>query len=160
MCGSTGSERERAAGGARYRRRRRGRSGGCARESRRAIRLRTDGRRLSGGRVESAQLDDGTAVECDLVVVGIGAVPNQELAAATGIDCDKGILVDVDGRTNDPAIFAAGDCTNRPLGSGGLRGRLESVHNAVEQGMWLPPRFSDNLGRSSMCRGSGRISTA
>ncbi|MFI6315609.1 NAD(P)/FAD-dependent oxidoreductase [Nocardia fusca] len=85
-------------------------------------------------RVESAHLDDGSEVPCDLVVVGIGAVANQELAAAAEIDCDNGILVDLDGRTSDPSIFAAGDCTNRPLGRDGTRGRLESVHNAIEQG--------------------------
>lgn len=86
------------------------------------------------GRVNTAKLADGTEIACDLVLVGIGILPNQELAADAGLACQNGILVDRDARTNDPRIFAAGDCTVRPLVHYGRTGRLESVHNAIEQG--------------------------
>jgi 3-phenylpropionate/trans-cinnamate dioxygenase ferredoxin reductase subunit len=60
-------------------------------------------------------------------------VANDELAAAAGIACDRGILVDACTRTSDPAVFAAGDCAVRKLADGTLL-RLESVQNATEQG--------------------------
>ncbi|MEL6324706.1 MAG: FAD-dependent oxidoreductase, partial [Pseudomonadota bacterium] len=88
----------------------------------------------TGGRVSAARLASGEDVPCDLVLVGIGIVPNQDLAEDAGIACANGILVDEDARTNDPRIFAAGDCANRPLVHYGRTGRLESVHNAIEQG--------------------------
>ncbi|MEL6258180.1 MAG: oxidoreductase C-terminal domain-containing protein, partial [Pseudomonadota bacterium] len=70
----------------------------------------------------------------DLVLVGIGILPNQELAAEAGLPCGDGIIVDRDARTADPRIFAVGDCARRPLTHYGRAGRLESVHNAIEQG--------------------------
>jgi len=90
---------------------------------------------LSGtDRVTGVRQDDDGEPACDAVVVGIGALPNDELARNAGLECDGGIVVDTDGRTADPSVFAAGDCTNRPLDTSRGRGRLESVHNAVEQG--------------------------
>ena len=86
------------------------------------------------GKVTAARLASGEELACDLALVGIGILPNQELAAEAGIACDNGILVDRDARTNDPRIFAAGDCASRPLVHYGRHGRLESVHNAIEQG--------------------------
>jgi 3-phenylpropionate/trans-cinnamate dioxygenase ferredoxin reductase component len=75
----------------------------------------------------------GAVLDADLVVVGIGVHPNQELAAAAGLSCDGGIVVDEFARTSDPTVVAAGDCTwhrntlfERPH-------RLESVQNAVDQ---------------------------
>ena len=85
------------------------------------------------GWVSGVQLADGTLVPAGLVLVGIGAVANDELAAAAGIACDRGILVDACGRTSDPAVFAAGDCAVRKLADGTTL-RLESVQNATEQG--------------------------
>ncbi len=76
---------------------------------------------------------DGEAVAADLAVVGIGVVPNTELAEAAGLDCDDGIVVDETTRTADPHIYAAGDCTNHPNPLLGRRLRLESVPNAMEQ---------------------------
>lgn len=72
-------------------------------------------------------------IDADLVLVGIGQSPNIEIAAAAGIACDNGILVDEECRTSDRNIFAAGDCTSHPnlFYAGNLR--LESVHNSVEQ---------------------------
>lgn len=86
------------------------------------------------GHVTHARLADGRDLPADCVLVGIGILPNQDLAAKAGIACDHGVLVDEDARTNDPRIFAAGDCTRRPLVHYGRTGRLESVHNAIEQG--------------------------
>ncbi|MEO1476636.1 MAG: FAD-dependent oxidoreductase [Pseudomonadota bacterium] len=88
----------------------------------------------SDGSVSTAHLADGSEIPCDLVLVGIGILPNQELAEDAGIACGNGILTDRDARTNDPRIFAAGDCASRPLVHYGRTGRLESVHNAIEQG--------------------------
>jgi len=86
------------------------------------------------GAVTAAVLDNGTEIAADIVLVGIGILPNVELAQDAGIACANGILVDRDARTNDPRVFAAGDCTRRPLVHYGRDGRLESVHNAIEQG--------------------------
>ncbi|WP_313807888.1 FAD-dependent oxidoreductase [Sphingobium sp.] len=70
----------------------------------------------------------------DVVLVGIGAIANVELAEACGLQCDNGIVVDEFATTSDPNIVAAGDCTNHPNPLVGRRIRLETVHNAVEQG--------------------------
>lgn len=86
------------------------------------------------GKVTKAVLADDSEVSADIVLVGIGILPNVELAEAAGIACSNGILTDRDARTNDPRIFAAGDCAARPLVHYGRKGRLESVHNAIEQG--------------------------
>ena len=87
-----------------------------------------------GDTVTAAILADGTRVDADIVLVGIGILPNEELAREAGIACNNGILVDRDARTSDPRVFAAGDCASRPLVHYGRSGRLESVHNAIEQG--------------------------
>ncbi len=95
---------------------------------------RLEGLKGQGGKVTGAVLGDGTEVPADIVLVGIGILPNTELAEAAGIGCKDGIIVDRDARTSDPRIFAAGDCTRRLLVHYGREGRLESVHNAIEQG--------------------------
>ena len=73
------------------------------------------------------------SVNADLVIIGVGIVPNIEIAENAGIDCDNGILVDDHGQTSNPDIYAAGDCTNHPNRLLGRRLRLESVPNAIEQ---------------------------
>lgn len=99
------------------------------------IRLNVGISRFEGdGRFERVRLADGTAVEADIAVVGIGILPNVELAAEAGLAVDNGIVVDECCRTSDPVIFAAGDCTNHPNPLMGERIRLESVQNAVSQG--------------------------
>ncbi len=80
----------------------------------------------------SVQLTAGEIVEADLVVVGIGAQPNVDLAAKAGLAVDNGIAVDSHLRTSATEIFAAGDCCSFPYG--GRRIRLESWRNAQEQG--------------------------
>ncbi|MFI2560380.1 oxidoreductase C-terminal domain-containing protein [Nocardia farcinica] len=87
------------------------------------------------GRVGAAVLADGTELPADLVVVGIGAVPTVDLARDLGLRCEGGIVTDEHGRTDHPAVVAAGDCTVQPHPH--LAGRLlglESVNNAAEQG--------------------------
>ncbi len=88
-----------------------------------------------GGRVAAAELSDGTRIPCTMVVVGIGVVPNAELAQAAGIATDNGILVDACGRTNVKRILAAGDVANMLLPGWGPeacagRYRLESIQAA------------------------------
>jgi 3-phenylpropionate/trans-cinnamate dioxygenase ferredoxin reductase subunit len=86
-----------------------------------------------GGQVSAVRLDDGRTAPCDLVLIGVGALPNQELAQDAGLHCDGGIVVDEEARTADPAIFAIGDVTRRPLPLYGRSFRLESVPSALEQ---------------------------
>ncbi len=85
------------------------------------------------GRVSAVRLSDGRAIACDAALVGVGAAPNQELAAAAGLVCDDGIVVDGAARTSDPAIYAIGDCARRPLPLYDRMWRLESVPNVLEQ---------------------------
>jgi 3-phenylpropionate/trans-cinnamate dioxygenase ferredoxin reductase subunit len=83
--------------------------------------------------VTRVHCSDGERVECDLVIAGIGLVPNTELAASAGLAVDDGILIDAASRSSDPAIVAAGDCTRFHSALYGRSIRLESVPNALEQ---------------------------
>jgi 3-phenylpropionate/trans-cinnamate dioxygenase ferredoxin reductase subunit len=83
--------------------------------------------------VRSVDLQNGEQLETDLVLVGIGVLPNTEIASRAGLAADNGIVVDDRCRTEDRAIFAIGDCTNHPNALLGERLRLESVHSALEQ---------------------------
>lgn len=84
-------------------------------------------------RVTGVGLKDGTEIPADLVIVGVGILPEVGLAQAAGLKTEDGIVTDGDTRTSDPAIFAIGDCARRPIPSyGGRSCRLESVHNAIE----------------------------
>ncbi|WP_395666442.1 NAD(P)/FAD-dependent oxidoreductase [Methylocella sp.] len=85
------------------------------------------------GRVGFVLTGDGGRVEADVVLVGVGLVPNDELAAAAGLEVDRGVLVDGSCRTSDPDIFAIGDCAvHRRHGFLERAVRLESVPNALE----------------------------
>ncbi|MDE2421363.1 MAG: NAD(P)/FAD-dependent oxidoreductase [Gammaproteobacteria bacterium] len=83
--------------------------------------------------VESVSCGQGMTFPADLVVIGVGVIPNVELAIAADIEVDNGIIVDDYCRTNDPNIVAAGDCTNHFNAHYNRRIRLESVPNASEQ---------------------------
>jgi 3-phenylpropionate/trans-cinnamate dioxygenase ferredoxin reductase component len=83
--------------------------------------------------VTGVRLGDGRLIPCDAALIGVGAVANDELAREAGLTCHNGITVDLAARTDDPAIFAIGDCTSRPLPLYERVGRLESVPNALEQ---------------------------
>ncbi len=85
------------------------------------------------GRVAQVLCGDAGAFDADLVIVGIGIMPNVELAQDAGLEVDNGIVVDDHCRTSDEHIFAAGDCTNHPNPLLNRRLRLESVPNAMEQ---------------------------
>ena len=85
------------------------------------------------GAVSGVRMADGAVISAGLVVVGIGVSANDQLAAAAGLECDRGMVVDACGRSSDESIVAAGDCTARRLTDGSLL-RLESVQNATEQG--------------------------
>ena len=86
----------------------------------------------SDGAVNGAELSDGSQLHVDVVLAGIGVLPNVELAQQAGLHIDNGIAVDAFCRTSDPAILAAGDCTSFEFR--GQRIRLESVQNANDQG--------------------------
>ena len=80
------------------------------------------------------RLADGRLIEADAVLVGVGALACDALARAAGLACENGVVVDEHARTSDPAIWAIGDTTFRPIPvHGGRRHRLESVPNALEQ---------------------------
>jgi len=99
------------------------------------VRLSTGVESLAGedGHVTGVVLSGGETLPADLVIVGIGVLPNQEIAAEAGIDCANGIIVDELTQTSDPDVLAVGDCAqfegrffDGPL-------RLESVQNATDQ---------------------------
>ncbi len=96
--------------------------------------LSTEIRCFSGdGGVHAVDFSDGSRIAADLVVIGIGVVPNTDLATNAGLEVSDGIVVDDHCRTTDPDIYAVGDCTYHPNEVLGHPIRLESVHNAVEQ---------------------------
>ena len=81
--------------------------------------------------VTGVTLAGGTQLSADFVIVGIGILPATDLAKVAGLTLDNGIATDAQGRTSDPAIWAAGDCASFPWQGGRLR--LESVQNAIDQ---------------------------
>lgn len=85
------------------------------------------------GQVEAVRLADGSRIACDTVLVGVGALPNVELAEASGLACSDGVIVDAAARTADPSVWAVGDVTRRPSALFGGDIRFESVPNALEQ---------------------------
>ena len=85
------------------------------------------------GQIAAVECSDGARVPAELALVGIGLVPNTEVAEAAGIRCDDGIAVDEHCRTSDPNVYAVGDCCSHPSPRYGRRVRLESVDNAFEQ---------------------------
>ncbi|MCJ7452546.1 MAG: FAD-dependent oxidoreductase [Steroidobacteraceae bacterium] len=98
------------------------------------------------GRVRAVVCGD-QAYPADIVIVGVGILPDVILAASAGINCDNGVRVDEQCQTSDPNVWAAGDCTNHPSVRYGRRVRLESVDNAVEQG---------RVAATNMCGGQAR----
>ena len=86
-----------------------------------------------GGHIAGVRLAGGRVIPCDAALVGVGAIPNDEIAREAGLKCANGVVVDLETRTSDPAIFAIGDVTHRPLPIYGRDFRLESVPNALDQ---------------------------
>lgn len=87
-------------------------------------------RLVGDGAVSGAILSDGRRIACDAVIAGIGVAPDTLLAEAAGLTLDNGIATDATGRTDDPHIWAAGDCASFATATG--RMRLESVQNAID----------------------------
>jgi 3-phenylpropionate/trans-cinnamate dioxygenase ferredoxin reductase component len=85
----------------------------------------------SGGRLTNVAMGDGSRIDADIALVGIGGLANNELAAGAGLETRNGIIVDTHARTAQPAIYAAGDCALFPIA--GTMMRLESVQNAIDQ---------------------------
>ena len=81
--------------------------------------------------VTGATLTDGTTLELDFIIAGVGVTPATSLAQAAGLAIDNGIKTDALGQTSDPHIWAAGDCASLPYHGGRIR--LESVQNAIDQ---------------------------
>jgi len=111
-----------------------------AEHERRGVRIRCNEtvRALHGdartGRVRAVLTEEGGEYPADLVIVGVGVVPADELARAAGLDCGNGIVTDGYCRTSDEAVYAAGDCASHLNRQYGRHLRLESVDNAFEQG--------------------------
>ena len=85
------------------------------------------------GKVTGVTLADGRTIACDLVLVGVGVAPNEELAKEAGLECARGVVVNLEARTSDPSIFAIGDVAQRPMPIYDRMFRMESVPNALEQ---------------------------
>ena len=86
-----------------------------------------------GDSVNAVLCSDGLMLEAELVVIGAGVLPNQEIAIEAGLECNNGIMVNEFGETSTAHVYACGDCTNHPNKGLNTRLRLESVHNAMEQ---------------------------
>ena len=98
------------------------------------LRLNVSIAAIEGGRsATGVRLGDGSVVPAEVVVIGIGILPNVEIAEAAGLAVDNGIVVDDRGRTSHPDIWAAGDVANQPNAFAGRRLRLESYQNAQDQ---------------------------
>lgn len=96
--------------------------------------------RITGSdRATGVALTDGRELPADLIVTGIGVLPETDLAQTAGLALDNGIATDALGRTSDPAIWAAGDCASFPWQGGRLR--LESVGNAID----MAEAVADNI---------------
>ncbi|CAN5420553.1 FAD-dependent oxidoreductase [soil metagenome] len=85
------------------------------------------------GKISGVKMADGRVIPADAVLVGVGGKPNDEIAADSGLDTARGIVVDLEARTSDPSIFAIGDCSHRPLPHYDRMFGPESVPSALEQ---------------------------
>lgn len=95
-------------------------------------------------RVQAVHATNGKDYPADIVIVGVGVIPNTELATDAGLEVNNGIVVDEFAQTSDPDIVAAGDCTYHPNALLGQSLRLESVPNATEQGKTAAASLCDN----------------
>ena len=86
-----------------------------------------------GGKAAGVRLADGSHIEADVVIVGVGITPNSQLASAAGLEVDNGIWADAQLRSSDPDIFAAGDVANAFHPLLGKHVRVEHWANALNQ---------------------------
>ncbi|WP_326761631.1 FAD-dependent oxidoreductase [Streptomyces phaeochromogenes] len=114
------------------------------------VRLGTGAVELLGrrGEVTGVRATDGQIHAADLVVTGVGVVPNSELGEQAGLAVDNGILVDAGLRTADPRIHAIGDCARFPSAHLAAPVRLESVQNAVDQAAHTGRRIATGEART------------
>lgn len=92
------------------------------------------GAEVAGFEDGGVRLADGGLIAADAILVGVGALAREALARTAGLACENGVVVDETARTSDPAVYAIGDVTHRPIPiHGGRMHRLESVPNALEQ---------------------------
>lgn len=96
------------------------------------------------GQVTGVVMEGGDVVPAEVVVLGVGVSPNQELAGDAGISVDDGVVVDARGATSAPHVWAAGDCTRHPSRLYGKQIRLESVHNAMSQAKVVAANIAGN----------------
>ena len=96
------------------------------------------------GRAAGVRCGDGDSVDADLIVVGIGVIPNTEIAQRAGLPVDNGVVVDERLRTEDPAIWAIGDCAAYPDVASHRRVRLESIQNAVDHARCVADQLVGN----------------
>lgn len=98
------------------------------------LRLNTGVEALVGdGAVSGVRVAGGEVLPADMVLVAVGAEPNEDIATAAGLETDNGIIVDGGGQTSDENIYAAGDCTRFYSNRYGRSVRMESVQNAIDQ---------------------------
>lgn len=98
------------------------------------LRLETGIESIEGDEtVTGVKLSNGDVISAELVLIAVGAEPNDHLAAETGLEVDNGILVDGSGQTSDPNIYAVGDCTRFYSNRYQRSVRMESVQNAIDQ---------------------------
>ncbi len=101
--------------------------------------------------VQGVALGSGEVIPADLVIVGIGVLPNTELAESAGLEVDNGIRVDQFGRTGDASIYASGDCANGEHEHYGHSMRLESVQNANDQSLTVARSINgDNVAYAAL----------
>ncbi len=111
-----------------------------AEHARRGVRIRCNERlrALHGdertGRVRSVLTEEGGEYPADVVLIGAGVAPADELARAAGLECGNGVVTEAHCRTSHEGIYAAGDCASHLSRQYGRHLRLESVDNAFEQG--------------------------
>lgn len=101
---------------------------------------------IGNDKVEGVLLADGRKIDCDVALVGIGALANDELASACGLVTSGGINTDENAMASDKDIYACGDCANREVDLYGVRMRLESVHNAIEQAKMAAAHIMGQVG--------------
>jgi 3-phenylpropionate/trans-cinnamate dioxygenase ferredoxin reductase subunit len=109
--------------------------------------------------VQEVVLADGEPIPADLVIVGVGVVPNTELASAAGLSVDNGIVIDDQARTSDPDIVAAGDCTSHTMARYGSRIRWNPYRAPASRPRSLRRQSAENTAQSLRFRGSGPTST-
>lgn len=101
----------------------------------------------AGARVTGVETVEGQLVPCDLVVIGVGVIPNVELAATCNLDVQNGIVVDEHLLTADSSISAVGDCAAHPSAHADGIVRIESVQNATDQGRCVAGRIAGRPSR-------------